>query len=108
MSQNLVLTQVDTELGTVIVAHGDVDIASVDQLSAAMRLSDGEDFFVDLREVGFIDSAGLGALIREKRHCDDLGRRMTLVVESGPVMRLMDLVSLRDHFVITPNLATDV
>lgn len=108
MSQNLVLTRVDTKLGAVVVACGDVDIASADRLSAAMRLSDGEDFFVDLREVGFIDSAGLGALIREKRHCDELGCQMTLVFGSGPVMRLMDLVSLRDQFVITPSLPTEV
>jgi hypothetical protein len=43
-------------------------------------------------------------LVREKNRCDASGKSMTLVIENGPVLRLIELVSLRDHFAISPTL----
>jgi anti-anti-sigma factor len=104
LGQNLVLNSITTDFGDVLVAEGELDLSSAPLLSEAFDRSDSGNLFVDLRGVNFMDSAGLAVLVREKNRCDGIGKLMTLVIENGPVLRLIELVSLRDHFAISPTL----
>ena len=46
---------------------------------------------LDVADVGFIDSAGLGALLSIREQTKLLGIEMTLVNVSDPVRRILDL-----------------
>ena len=68
--------------------------------SAAPRLGDAIDrllearaheLWVDLRELVFIDSTGLAALIGARRRADAAGAKLRLVVERGPVRDVLEL-----------------
>jgi anti-sigma B factor antagonist len=49
------------------------------------------ELWVDLRELDFIDSTGLAALIGARRRADHSGAKFRLVVESGPVRDVLEL-----------------
>src|SRR5687768_10008812 len=82
----------------VLVAVGDVDLQTAPELRRYIERAaePGEDIVIDLRQVTFIDSPGLGTLI----HCDrvrrERGGRLVLKDPSGPVRDLFDLVRLAD------------
>jgi len=82
----------------VLVAVGDVDLQTAPELRRYIERAaePGEDLVIDLRQVTFIDSPGLGTLI----HCDrvrrERGGRLVLKDPSGPVRDLFDLVRLAD------------
>ena len=46
---------------------------------------------VNLAEVGFIDSAGVGALVSIRERAEQFGVEMTLTNASGAVQRVLDL-----------------
>lgn len=77
---------------TTVAVTGDLDLATSPQLerafSAALELSDS--WVIDLREVGFIDSCGMRALLRARR--DALRREGTLTVRPGTDAMMRPLV----------------
>ncbi len=86
---------VRSDSGTVICASGELDIATVDALQAALddgaRL--GDPIELDMTEVTFIDSSGLRTLIvaHESASAED---REFAVVPSKAVRKLLDLAGL--------------
>jgi anti-sigma B factor antagonist len=57
------------------------------------------DIRLDLGDLRFIDSTGLGLLVAIWRHCDDAGGRATVVEVSDPVRRLMDVTGISVYLV---------
>ena len=49
---------------------------------------------VDLRAVGFIDSAGLGVLVAANKRARREGRRLVLVKGPGPVANVLAVTGL--------------
>jgi anti-sigma B factor antagonist len=96
--------EVTTENGyTVLTPRGDLDVATVRELRAAIhdQLAAGNVHLVlDLDEIEFIDSTGLGVLIGTRRRTFDLRGSFSIVCENQRVLRLLDLTSLDKVFTI--------
>lgn len=93
------------ESDEVVVARvaGDLDILTADHVKA--ELSDRADggvgrLVLDLREVGFVDSSGLGALVSLHRYVEARGGRFVLRSVPPPVMRLFEITRLDDLLVV--------
>jgi anti-sigma B factor antagonist len=77
-----------------VVAVGEVDLFSVGRLRdqlAELFTAGWHDVTVDLREVRFMDSSGVHALLEADRDARRGGVRLTIVVEPGPINDLLEL-----------------
>jgi anti-anti-sigma factor len=89
-----VAVQRDDELATIMVS-GELDLATVSRLSAAVAEHDDAGLLVlDLTAVTFIDSTGLRVLIEADRSCARSGSRLVVLAGDGPVRRLLGLCKL--------------
>jgi anti-anti-sigma factor len=88
----------------VVVVKGEVDLASAPVLDSALAKYKSQEVFVDLRNVEFMDSAGLRVLLIHQTRIQDQGGALRLVVTEGPVMRLLELAGVRDNFSIRPTI----
>jgi anti-anti-sigma factor len=83
-----------------VVASGELDMAAAFQLESGLDplLEDRavEAVQLDLSEVGFVDSAGLGALLALRERAQDRGIALRISRASDPVRRLLDLTGLGD------------
>ena len=82
--------------GDVVVVRGEIDLATIDELETQLAAAVQEStlVYLDLREVTFIDSAGIRLVVEGAR---ELGEKQgELLVVRGPVavQRLFDLVGL--------------
>lgn len=76
---------------------GEIDLATVDRLIEAVERSTppGGIVELDLRSVEFMDSAGVAALNRCRRHAADLQAELVvLVAPAGPVAQLIKWTGL--------------
>jgi anti-anti-sigma factor len=55
---------------------------------------------LDLRNVTFIDSTGIGTLVRLRLAAKEHGKQLVLAEPSPPVLRVLDLTSLTASFEI--------
>ena len=89
-----VTAQRDNAVATVMVS-GEVDLATVPRLSAAVaQHHDAQLLVLDLTAVTFIDSTGVRVLIEADRSCAGSGSRVVVLAGDGPVRRLLDLCNL--------------
>lgn len=91
--------EVDTRAearGTVVTVVGELDVASSQVLERALMttLNGVAVVVVDLRGLTFIDSTGLGVLVRAHQLAQEHGRRFGLVRGNGQVSRLLSLTGL--------------
>jgi anti-sigma B factor antagonist len=90
---------------TVIAPEGELDITSVGDLRAAMSkaLREGAGaVVVDLSQVTFIDSSGLGALVELHSRLRRRGRRLAVVAPGGSAPAvLLGLAGLRGRLPIS-------
>ena len=84
----------------VVAVAGELDMATADRLVASVAgLPRAHDPIVlDLRQVSFLDSSGMRALLDVSDHAAGLGRAVGLLQPSTAVTRLLDLVDLRSRF----------
>lgn len=87
--------------GTVSLA-GELDLASAPALAGALAgvIQAGHDVTLDLRELQFIDSTGIGVLVRARNHAERAGLGLTLCAPRANVVRTLELTGLRTVFVI--------
>jgi len=88
-----------TERGVVRVScTGELDLAAVPALNDHLvRWLDDQDIMrlvVDLAETTFMDSVGLGALIRAQRQCTAVGKVFGVVDAKDEVARVLELTGL--------------
>jgi len=53
---------------------------------------------VDLEDVGFIDSSGLGVLVQGKKQLDEADGEIALVVHDGPTLKVLAITGLDKVF----------
>lgn len=86
----------------VVWAAGEVDVSSAprlrDQLHA-LPVEAGR-VVVDLSEVTFLDSTGLGVLVAGWKRCHEAGASLELVVTRPQVMKVLEITTLDALFTI--------
>ncbi len=91
----------------VLAVRGDVDIATKDALQSsldAMVEAPDRVLVVDLSEVTFIDSTGLGVLVTTLTRCREAGKDLHLVTESPRVLQLLSITGLDETFSVVGSL----
>lgn len=86
-----------------VVAGGVIDLATVDQLKAAIDAAVADDavaaVVVNLTEVRLLDSAGIGALLKGRRQADERGRRYRVAGAGGIVAEVLRITGVYAHLV---------
>jgi anti-anti-sigma factor len=84
----------------VVSVVGEMDLAVVAEFleHALACLDRAHALALDLGGVSFIDSSGLGALVRVRKEAADRGKSLTLVNVSASTHRLLEITGLQDAF----------
>ena len=56
---------------------------------------------VDLSDVSFMDSSGVGFLIGLRRLCQERGKAMAVANPAPPIKKLLDMLRLSDYFAVS-------
>lgn len=88
-------------------ADGIVDLTTMKPMREAVRdlITDGVKHVVlDLRDVSYMDSAGISVIMTAKRGTSDMGGEVFVAVKPGEVERALHLVQMERvvHFVDNP------
>jgi anti-sigma B factor antagonist len=79
--------------------RGEIDVAAVPSLESALddmiRNTAGA-FVLDLCDVDFLDSSGLGVILRARALLARENRALAIVCPPGPVRRLFEVVGIAD------------
>jgi anti-sigma B factor antagonist len=87
-----------TNTGVVLELFGELDVASAPQLEAELeRADDAQLVVIDLSSLEFIDSTGLGILVRAHQGAQERERQFGLVQGTGQVERLLGLTGIADQ-----------
>jgi anti-anti-sigma factor len=75
---------------------GEIDMATVPELEAVLRLAqaDANTVWVDLHDVGFMDSSGIAMLVRARQRASDHDNELFVLQPSASVGRLLELCGL--------------
>ena len=79
---------------------GDLDLTSADGLVEAVERASAEgtrDLVLDLRDVEFLDSSGLRAILMTDDHCRRQGVRLRLIRGSERVMRVFTVTRVGER-----------
>jgi anti-anti-sigma factor len=92
----------------VVAARGEIDMSTSPELRAALRDPDVRAALVvlDLREVTFMDSSGLGVIVGQNKRAREEGYRFAVAVEGAAgVRRILELSGLLEvlQVVATPD-----
>ena len=98
------IRETTSDAGVILTLTGELDVVSAVQVSAAVRrtLSAGQRLTVDLAEVTFIDSTGLGAIVTGPQ--TDAGRALLVLRPSRhqQPQRLLELTNISELFTFEP------
>jgi anti-sigma B factor antagonist len=86
---------------------GSLDIATSPTVRAALTEASergNHRLVVDLTNVEFLDSTGLGALIGAQRRAKEVDGDVRLVVKEGQILRLLRITGLLKVFAVYPTL----
>jgi anti-anti-sigma factor len=89
----------------VMTVAGEVDMSRAADLRKMFESEwrrQGPGVIVDFTPVTFMDSTGLGWLVRMESDVVKEGGQLRLVISDGPVRRLLDLSGLGDRFQLYP------
>lgn len=87
--------------GTIVTVTGELDVASSQTLEQELATLQGAALIVvDLRGLTFIDSTGLGVLVRAHQLAREQSRHLALVPGDGQVQRLLSLTGLQNELLI--------
>jgi anti-sigma B factor antagonist len=101
LPQNFTVESEEEARGTVITVSGELDIASSTELEQVLDgLREAKLVVIDLRQLEFVDSTGLGVLVRAHQHALEHGNRVALVRGPGQVDRLLGLTGLESQLLI--------
>ena len=89
--------------GSVATLSGEVGFGEVQELKARLDSAHklgGRALLLDLANVSFIASDGLGVLIRVRTHAEQLGKMFLLVRPQGRILELLQKTQLTKIFTI--------
>jgi anti-sigma B factor antagonist len=89
--------------GVLLRARGEIDVATAPEFHAALAQLIGggaEILIVDMSEVSFIDSTGLGVLVSAEKESRAAGHELRLVVTQPHVTKLLALTGLDEVFTV--------
>jgi anti-anti-sigma factor len=98
-ADGIVITAAVAAPGAELVVTGELDTHGASFLSEAIEalLKQPVDHVrLDLHDVSFIDSAGLGGVLRARRACSEAGVNLTVGQTSASVARLVELAGVAD------------
>jgi anti-sigma B factor antagonist len=81
----------------VLTVRGEIDMATAPMLNHALARAAGvgaTEICVDLRDVGFMDSTGLHALVEIHEAIDRSRRRLVIIAPTGAARRTLELSGL--------------
>lgn len=84
-----------------VVVSGELDLASgpvLEQELDGVHEAGSQLVILDLRELAFMDSTGLGVVIKAHAKAQESGRRLCLVKGPEQVQRLLSLTGVADRF----------
>lgn len=91
----------------VVAVRGELDIATVDQFEEALataRASSPATLVIDLRELEFMDSTGLRAILLADQKATEDGLALALIRGPQAVHRVLELTRVTDHLTIVGDL----
>jgi anti-sigma B factor antagonist len=100
------LLQIDSSLcatGWLLTVTGEIDLGTVDILRNAVTdalQAESSDLVIDLDDVSYIDSTGLGVLVGTYKRLADRRRSLTVRCSKPQVLRLLEITGLTDLFQI--------
>ena len=77
--------------------RGEFDLAGYDAVTqelAQVEASDAQNVIVDLRELEFIDSSGISALVEAQLRFRDSGKRLEFLCGPGSVQRVLQMTGV--------------
>ena len=90
---------------TLIIVYGEIDLYNAHQLKEkvgkAADSAQAPDLILDLKDVDYIDSTGLGILIGIKRRTTEKNGSMVLVLRSERITKLFEITGLSNIFTIS-------
>ena len=94
---------------TIVKLGGELDIASApelrERLLAILSRQTPSDLVLDLSELRFIDSSGIAVFVNTERRARLLGGTLALVAPQAPVLRVLQVCGLDQHFLIVQNVS---
>ena len=100
-------TSVEHEVQRIIVnVSGDVDLASADQLKETLDevlIGSPQHVIIDMTPVAFMDSTGLGVLVRALKRAREAGTRLDLVISHERVLKVLAITQLDTVLSIHPS-----
>lgn len=85
-----------------VTVSGELDVASSQVLERELaKLRSVSIVIVDLRALSFVDSTGLGVLVRAHQLAEQADRRFGLVRGNGQVDRLLTLTGLDEQLLVS-------
>ena len=95
---------VDQQANGVVVVAGELSLAEAEKLdrhlSGLLAATDEELIVVDLARLMFIDSTGLGVLVRAQRAADERGIRLAVRNPGPQTQPLLSLTGLDAHLTL--------
>ena len=91
---------------TLFALGGVLDIATSPSLRAALleaAEAENHDIIVNLSQLEFLDSTGLGALIGAHKRATEHHGNLRLVAHEGQILRLLRITGLLDVFEVYPS-----
>ena len=91
---------------TVLTVDGEVDIATVATLAAAIDrvVDDGAaDLWLDLSTTTFMDSAGVHLLVATRQRLAGLNRGLAVVAPTAGVRRLLEMAGVSELLAVYPD-----
>lgn len=94
---------------SVVTLSGELDLVAADRLARCLEhaIVNVRSVVVDLRGLAFMDSAGLGVLVRAQARATKTGCRLILVRGPLQIDRLLELTGLESRFEIRDDVPID-
>lgn len=97
-AERLTITKPDGD--AVVLVEGELDAYSAPVLEAAISEHTDADLRLDLSGVSFIDSTGIRVVVTADNRLREHDHRLVVVHPSPAVLRLLQLTSLDERFVV--------
>jgi anti-sigma B factor antagonist len=100
--------EVEFEERGVLRLRGPLTTENLSPFQNAVRRDDSAVLFLDLTDVPYMDSAGLGSLVSAYISRNKAGRRVVLTGVNSRVLKLFEITRVEQLFLIFPDIHTAV